>query len=569
MPAQGILSAVRSHLPEGISPLTRAQLPVELLAGITLAAMAIPEAMGYARIAGMPVITGLYTLLVPVALFAFIGSSRHLVVGADSATAAILAAGLAGIAVAGSPDYVALASLTAILTGLILLIARIVRLGFFADFLSRTVLIGFLTGVGIQVAIGQLPAMLGLSLHGSTVEIAASIVAHLPEAGIVTLAVSLSVIAIARGWKYVTRAVPGALIALVVMIVISWLTGLQERGIAVLGPVPGGLPPLGVPAVDLSAMPGTLQAIIPLALSMVIVILAQSAATSRAYASRYGEQVNENRDIAGLAFANLGAGLSGTFVINGSPTKTQIADTAGARTQLAMLVACLVTVIVLLFLTAPLALLPEAALAAIVFLIAIGLIDIRGMHRVLQASPAEFCIALITTATVVFWTIGPAIILAIILSLAEHVRRGYRPKNSVLVTDAGGRFVPRPVTEPAQILPGLIVYRFSHSIYYANAEVLGQQVTGLAEKAGPQLRWFCIDLAAVDDIDITGGENLISLHGRLLDRNVRLAIAGASPDVRAELDRYGVTGRIGTGACFDSIGELLDWYQGETGTTAP
>ena len=569
MPAQGILSAVRSNLPEGISPLTRAQLPVELLAGITLAAMAIPEAMGYARIAGMPVITGLYTLLVPVALFAFIGSSRHLVVGADSATAAILAAGLAGIAVAGSPDYVALASLTAILTGLILLIARIVRLGFFADFLSRTVLIGFLTGVGIQVAIGQLPAMLGLSLHGSTVEIAASIVAHLPDAGIVTLAVSLSVIAIARGWKYVTRAVPGALIALVVMIVISWLTGLQERGIAVLGPVPGGLPPLGVPAVDLSAMPGTLQAIIPLALSMVIVILAQSAATSRAYASRYGEQVNENRDIAGLAFANLGAWLSGTFVINGSPTKTQIADTAGARTQLAMLVACLVTVIVLLFLTAPLALLPEAALAAIVFLIAIGLIDIRGMHRVLQASPAEFCIALITTATVVFWTIGPAIILAIILSLAEHVRRGYRPKNSVLVTDAGGRFVPRPVTEPAQILPGLIVYRFSHSIYYANAEVLGQQVTGLAEKAGPQLRWFCIDLAAVDDIDITGGENLISLHGRLLDRNVRLAIAGASTDVRAELDRYGVTGRIGTGACFDSIGELLDWYQGETGTTAP
>jgi SulP family sulfate permease len=221
---------------EGILPIDAKQAPVDIVAGITLAALAIPEVLGYAKIAGMPVVTGLYTMLIPMALFAIFGSSRHLVVGADSATAAMMAAGLAGFAATGSPQYVALAGLLAIITGLIVLIARIIRLGFLADFLSRTVLIGFLTGVGIQVAIGQISGMLGIPGGGNgTIQKLAADIQQLPQTNPLTLAISLVTIVIIVVMKRITSKIPGALIAVIGMIILSWALNLQAKGVAVLG----------------------------------------------------------------------------------------------------------------------------------------------------------------------------------------------------------------------------------------------------------------------------------------------------------------------------------------------
>ena len=397
----------RSPLLQGLLPLDRARVPAEALAGVTLAALAIPEVMGYATIAGMPVITGLYTIVLPVMVFAILGSSRHLVVGADSATAAVMAAGLAGLAATGSKEYVALAGMLALMAAAFLLLARIVKLGFLADFLSRTVLIGFLTGVGIQVACGQVGGLLGIpegkgiTVFGrddtGTIGKLVSTLQNIDQISWSTVAVSASVIVVILFSKYVTKKVPGALIAVIGAIAVSWHWDLASHGVSTLGKVPGGLPSLGLPSGGLSEV----AALIPTAASVFILILAQSAATSRAYASKYNDPFDENVDLVGLGAANIAAGLSGTFLVNGSPTKTQMVDGAGGRSQVAQLTTGVIVAIVLLFLTAPLQYMPNAVLAAVVFLIGIELVDLSGMRKVLKVRPDEFIVALATAVAVV------------------------------------------------------------------------------------------------------------------------------------------------------------------------
>jgi MFS superfamily sulfate permease-like transporter len=283
---------------EGITPLDRARIPADALAGVTLAALAIPETMGYTKIAGMPVITGLYTILLPLAVYALFGSSRHLVVGADSASAAILAAGLAGMAATGSAQYVALAGLVALLAAVYLIVARLVHLGFLADFLSRTVLVGFLTGVGIQVAAGQVGGMLGVpSGTGGTLHKLWGTLQNVGDTSGWTLGVSIGVAVVILGTKYVEKVVPGALIAVVGSIVLSEAFDFQSHGVAVLGHVPGGLPNIGLPDVNWGSDAPALAAT---AFSIFIVILAQSAATSRAFAAKYGDRFSEDVDLVGL-----------------------------------------------------------------------------------------------------------------------------------------------------------------------------------------------------------------------------------------------------------------------------
>jgi high affinity sulfate transporter 1 len=547
-----------------VLPIKAGQIPSEILAGITLAALAIPEVMGYSRIAGMPVITGLYTLLIPMILFALIGSSRHLVVGADSATAAMLAAGLAGVTAGGSAEYLALAQLLALMAAGFLLLARLVRLGFLADFLSRTVLVGFLSGVGIQVALGQIPGLLGFAAarHGPFFQLWHDGF-RFEQVNPIVLGISGSVLAVIFVSRFVSRKLPGALIAVVSAIAVSWALDLSSRGVPVLGAFPGGLPTIGMPRIDWNWQ--QVQELLPSAFAIFVVILAQSAATSRAYAARYNEHFSENRDLLGLAAANLGAGLSGTFVVNGSPTKTQMVDSAGGRSQLAQLTTALVVLLVLLFLTRPLSYLPEAVLSAVVFLIGLELIDFKGMRKIHAERPWEFWVALITALVVVFWGVEQGIVLAIGLSLVVHTRHGYRPKNVVLVTTDRGHWHSLPVGDPAQLVPGLLVYRFSHSMYYANADLLKRQVLELVAAAQPPLRWFCIDAAAVDDVDFSAAETLCAISSLLRQQQIRLVLAVVADEVRTELDRSGLTALIGEDAYYARLGDVLNAYRDRDG----
>ena len=545
---------------QGMLPIERSRVPAEVLAGLTLAAVGIPAVLGYAKIAGMPLVTGLYTMLLPMAAFAVLGSSRHLVVAADSATAAILAAALTGLAAAGSERYVRLAGLAALLTAGMLLAARLARLSFLANFLSRTVLVGFLTGVGIQVAAGQLPDMLGVTAAGGqTLPKLADTVRVLPHVHWADVAVSIAVIAVVvvARWisRWINRRVPGLLIAVIIAIIVSYAADLAGHGVAVVGPVPRGLPSLGLPALgwhDAAELLGV-------AVAMFVVILAQSAATSRAYAAKYEEPFSEATDLAGLAAANAAAAFSGTFVVNGSPTKTQITDSAGGRSQLSQLTAAAVVLIVLVLLTGPLAYLPDAALAAVVFLIAVELVDVKGMRRILALRKHEFAVALLTTAAVLVLGVEYGIVLAIIASMVDHLRHSYSPLNSVLVKSAEGHWHAAPVTPGARTEEGLVVYRFGTSLYYANAPKLAEDIAALVGHGGP-LRWMVLDCAAIEDVDYSASAVLATVIEHVHQHHVHLVLSSVLGPVRQQLDRYGISAALGAGAYYATPGEALEAF---------
>jgi len=552
---------LRLSLFEGLLPIQGSAVPAEIIAGLTLAALAIPEVLGYTKIAGTPPITGLYTMLIPMALFAVFGSSRHLVVSADSATAAILAAGLVGLAATGTDEYVALAGVLALMAAAFLFLARVAGLGFLADFLSSTVLVGFLTGVGIQVALGQIGGMLGLeaSGHGTLGKILADL-EHIGESNTYAIAVAAAVLTVIIGARRISPKIPGALIAVAGATAASWAMDLQSLGVHVLGAVPSGLPSIGLPEVDWSW--DLVNRLLPVAFAMFVVILAQSAATSRAFAARYNERFSENTDLVGLGMANVGAGLSGTFVVAGSPTKTQMVDGAGGRTQLTHLTAVLVVLLVLFFLTGPLSYMPEPVLAAVVFMIGVELIKLEEMHRIYAAARSEFWVALLTAAVVVLVGVEQGIVLAMALSMVDHVRRGYRPRNSLIAKAEDDGWRQLPLSSLAQYEPGLMAYRFSHSLYYANAELFSEQVATLVSGAGPELEWFCLDAVAIDDVDYSGASVLRSVHEVLTEKGIRLVFALVSEHTKKELDRLGITEVVGSDAFFATPGELIAAYRG-------
>ena len=542
---------------QGMLPIERSRVSAEVLAGLTLAALGIPAVLGYAKIAGMPVVTGLYTMLLPMAVYAVLGSSRHLVVAADSATAAILAAALTGLAATGSERYVRLAGLAALLTGGMLLAARLARLSFLANFLSRTVLVGFLTGVGIQVAAGQLPDMLGVTAAGGqTLPKLVDTVRALPHMHWADVAMSIAVIVIVVVARWINHRIPGLLIAVIIAIALSWAVGLAAHGVAVVGPVPRGLPSLELPALgwhDAAALLGA-------AVSMFVVILAQSAATSRAFAAKYEEPFSEATDLVGLGAANAAAAFSGTFVVNGSPTKTQIVDSADGRSQLSQLTAAAVVLIVLVLFTGPLAYLPDAALAAVVFLIAVELVDVEGMRHILALRKHEFAVALLTTVAVVVLGVEYGIVLAIIASIVDHLRHSYSPLNCVLVKSPEGHWQPVPPAPGARTEEGLVVYRFGTSPYYANASRLVEDVATLVGHGGP-LRWMVIDCAAIGDVDYTASTVLFKVVEHVHQHHVHLALSSVLGPVRQQLDRYGISKALGQDAYFDTSGEALEAFR--------
>jgi SulP family sulfate permease len=534
----------------GLLPIDPARVPSDMIAGATLAALAIPETMGYANMAGMPPVTGLYTMVIPIFLFALFGSSRHLVVGADSATAVVLFAGLAGLGLtSGSTEWVAMASLAALMVAFVLVAARALRLGFIANFLSRSVLIGFLTGVGIQVAMGQLHGVLGVSEgSGTTLEKLATTLrnfgATIQDGTMVqdclpTILVAVAVWSIILGSERIDRKIPGALIAVVGMIVISKL-GFLPASATVLGSVAAGLPPIGLPQGVITTT--NVSALLPTVFSCFIIILAQSAATSRAYAAKYDDSFDENVDLIGLGLANIGAGISGTFVVNGSPTKTEMVDGAGGKSQIAQVMAGLIAVLVLLFLTGALAYMPNAVLAAVVLLIGLRLIDFAGMRSVARVRGGEFVVAAMTTVTVVVVGIEQAIILAIVLSVIEHLSHAYRPFDTTVSITPEGRLEATPVATGAiiQAAPGLVVYRFAAGLYYANATRFTADVLQILDEADPKIEWFCLSAASIADIDYSGAGAIRQVASEIKKRGATFVVCELEPGVADVPARYGL-----------------------------
>ncbi|RQS66477.1 SulP family inorganic anion transporter [Burkholderia sp. Bp8963] len=525
------------HLPflQGLLPFNPAQLPHDIIAGITLAALGIPEVMGYTKIAGTPTVTGLYTILLPLVAFGVFGASRQLVVAADSATAAILAGTLTAVAALGSKEYIGLTSTVALTVAVMLVIARIFRLGFLADFLSRSALIGFLTGVGVQVAAGELAGLIGLEKqgHGPLMQIA-SVVQRVAAANYPTTVLSIAVLVVIIGGKRIAPRAPGALIAVIGSIVASGVFNFAGHGIAVTGEVPGGLPSLFLPPLHMAAI----DQVLVTAASCFIVIIAQSAATARAYANRYNEKGDDNADIIGLAAANAAAAFTGTFVVNGSPTKTEMVDDAGGRTQVAHLTTAVIVLLVLLFLTKPLSLLPAPVLSAIVFMIGVKLIDVKGMRELFRMQKDEFVVALLTACVVVFVDVMHGILAAVVLSLIAHARHSYRLRTRVLTRSPAGHWFPHRVEPNLLAAPGIVVYRFEADLFYANTGRFTEEVLKLVNEASVPLRWLVIDASEINNIDYTAGKKLTELGAELDRRGVGIAAVALPTGVRHEIERY-------------------------------
>ena len=557
-PSKPPARARRLSLP--FSGYQRSWLGPDLIAGITLAAVAIPECMGYTKIAGTPIVTGLYTILLPVLAFALLGSSRHLVVGADSATAAILFAGLLGMAQPYSPQWLMLASVAALMTAVFLFLASVLRLGFLADFLSRTVLVGFLSGVGVSLLFGQLPDMLGVSAHGHGFlgQVRGTLRA-LPQNHLPTLFMALAVLAVIVLGERFVKKVPGALLAVVLAIAATWLFHLDHYGIGVVGRVQPGLPSLRVP----HATWPTVTRLLATSASMFLVIVAQSAATARSFAQKYDEPLAENRDLVALGAANALAGLSGTFVVNGSPTKTAVVDAAGGRTQISQLTMVGVTLAVLLFATSLIARLPNAALASLVFLIGVKLIDVHSLRQIYRFRRATFAVALAALLGVVFLGVERGIFLAVALSILDHLRQEYHPKDVVL-TLTDGRVKAVNAAPGLETEPGLLVYRFQSPLFFANADYFAARLQSLLESAPHPVKWLVLDLVSMDDIDYTAGLTLAALLQRLERSGLIVAFAQAE-DVTQQLSQFGLTALPSAANIYESVQSALDAYHRQAG----
>jgi high affinity sulfate transporter 1 len=553
-------------VPASLRDYKRSWLVTDLVAGATLSAVAIPETMGYTSIAQTPIVTGLYTVIFPTIVFALLGASRLLVVGADSATAAILAAGLGGAAIAGvtpnSPDWLAYTSFIALICGGLLILARVFRLGFLGDFLSASVLIGFLTGVGVQVFTGQLPSMLGIP-KGSGTWLAQQwdLITSLDQISWPTTAFAAATLVIIVGFKRFAPKVPGAIVAVFLLISVSAATDASAHGVAVVGAVQGGFPPIGLPqGISLN----NLATCLGIAFSCFILIIAQSAATSRSFAMKHGQNVDINRDIVGLAGANLAAGLSGTFVVNGSPTKTQILDEQKGRTQLANLTMSAIVLLVVLFFTAVLTDMPKSVLGAIVFLIGIDLIDAKGLRRIARRRQSEFIIALVTAVVVCAVGVEQGIILAIVVSILEVIRRHYKPKDFVVTVSPSGDESYAKALPGTQSDPGLIIFRYDSDLFYANANRFVDDVEALIDQAPDPVRWLILDAKSVDDIDYSAGVSMAGLMDYLKARKVTFALSGADTGLIDTLRAYDLLDRIGPDHLHDSLFEALDAFRADS-----
>ena len=538
-------------------PLSPESSGPDVMAGIELAAMNIPQALGYASIAGMPAVTGLYTLFLPVLAFATFGASRFLVVAADSATAAILAGGIGGMAAPASARYVALAGLVAVLTAALLLVARLLRLGFLADFLSRTVLVGFLTGVGFQVGIAVLGQMLGLEVHAHrTVGQLVEIVRGLPRVHLPCLGLSVLVVCGVLVLDRLAPRIPGPLIAVAGAIAASAAWDFAGHGIAVIGPVASGLPHPALGGLSWK----DLEPVLPVAASCFVMIVAQSAATARIYAVRHHQRPDENVDLAGLAAANAAAALSGAFVVNGSPTQTAMMERSGGQSQVAHAAVAAVVSLVLLFLTHPLQYLPRCVLGAIVFLVAIRLADVRGLRSIRRESPGEYTLAFFTACVVVLVGVEQGIVLAMVLSLLRVVRHSYHPHTAVLVQGPGGMWQLTPVVTGALTEPGLVVYRFGATLFYANAGMFVDEARRLAGPAPSPVRWLIVDAGAITNVDYTAAHIVRELRQDLARRGVELVFAHVQSDLKPDLDRHRLTEEVGPNRIFDTLHEALAAY---------
>jgi sulfate permease, SulP family len=551
-------------------------LPTQVTAGITLAALMIPLNIGYAQVAGLPPIVGLYAAIVPMIFFAIFATSRNLIASPDAPIAALIGGVLAALVDRSDPQYVQLAFAMALVCALVFFIFWFFRLGFLANFLSRAVLVGFISGLGIEVLESQLKKIMGVPVEaeGFFRELI-EMVSKIPVANWYSVAIGVGTIVIIRLLKRYAPKLPGALIALILMTVVVAVFGLDKQGVSVLGPVPSGLPALTIPQVSL----GQYASLLPGALAVCGVTLAEGLLVAKKYAQKYDYKIDADQEMFAFGAANVAAGLTGSFIIGSSASRTAAIDATGARSQLPSIIAAVVVAILLLFFSPLLALLPNAALGGIVANAVLSLIEVDELRELFRMRRSEFWIAIVCLLSVLVLGALPAVVIAFLLSTIAVVGRASKPLTAVLSLEPNGRSYYAAVdvgAHRAVTLPGLIIYRFGASLYFANANTFIEDVQRLVEGAGAgadaqgeKVQWFVLDAEAINDIDTTGAEALEQAHEFLKKRNVTFAISRANPRVPELLKTYDLLEKIGETRLYPTNRDAVDAFSKETGQPAP
>jgi high affinity sulfate transporter 1 len=543
----------------------RGWLPNDLVAGLVLTAFLVPVGMGYAQAAGLPPITGLYATIVPLVVYAILGPSRVMVLGPDSALAAVIAGIILPLGGRDPARAVALAGMLAILTGLMILLAGVARLGFVTELLSRPVQLGYLYGIAITIMVGQLPKLFGFSVDGTgLLSEAWGFVQGLArgETNRAALAVGLAGIAVILGLRRLWPGFPGVIVAVGLGIAAVAAFDLTEQGVQVIGPLPQGLPSFAFPDVRLADLPLLFGG----ALGIALVAVADTTVLSQSLATRRRQVVDPNQELVALGAANLAAGLFHGFPISASASRTPVAISAGARTQLTPLVGA--TAIILLLVVAPGALrnLPQPILAAVVITAAIGLVDARAVRRLSRVRRPEFVLWLAAFLGVALLGVLVGILVAIMLSLGDFVRRAWRPHDAVLGREDELKGYHDLERHPnARQIPGLLLYRFDAPLFFANADYFRRRISDLVATTTPPIRWVVVAAEPITDVDTTAADTLLDLLDELRQQEVVLAFAEMKGPVKDRLRRYGLYTQVSTEHFFPTVGTAVDGYLRATG----
>jgi sulfate permease, SulP family len=553
-----------SGLAPGLAALRRgdhAALRADALAGLTVAAYLVPQVLAYAEVAGLTPVTGLWAAAAALAAYAVVGSSRQLSIGPESTTALMTAIAIAPLAAGDPGRYAALAAALALLVGGICLLGRTARLGFLADLLSRPVLVGYLSGIALIMIASQLSNVTGVPTTGDTfVTELASFVTGAGQVHLPTLLLSIVVLGFLIAIGTLFPRLPGPLVVVVLAAAFTALLSLDRLGVRVVGDVPDGLPVPGLPAVS-----GTdLASLLLPAVGVAIVAYSDNVLTGRAFATKGGHALDADQEMLALGVVNVASGLVHGFPVSSSGSRTVLGDAVGSRSQLSSLVTLLAVVVVLLAGGPLLATFPMAALGALVVYAALRLIDVAEFRRFARFGRSELALALASTVAVLAVGVLYGVLVAVGLSILDLLRKVSRPHDGILGFVPGLAGMHDVDDYPnAQLVPGLVVYRYDAPLCFANAENFRRRALAAADSATPPARWLLLNVEAIVELDVTAADALHALCDELDRRGVVPALARVKQDLLRHLESSGLRERVGDDHVFPTLPTAVAAYRAQ------
>ena len=556
-----------ARIAPGLSALLRYRFPDDFrhdaVAGISVAAVALPVSIAYAELAGFNPVVGLYSSILPLVAYAIFGTSRQLMVNPDAAACAMIAAAIAPLAGNNAELYLSLTIALTLMTGLFCIVASYFRLGALADFLSKPILVGFLNGVAISIFLGQIGKLLGFSVESSgIIPRLLEVLGKIPFIHGATLAVGLASFALLLACVRWLPRLPAALAVLVVAGAATAVLELHAQGVTVLGPVPAGLPQLRWPTVPLQDVPSLAAA----AAGLALVVFTSGTLTARSFAAKGGYRIDVDREFAAFGAANISSALSQGFAVTGADSRTAVGVAAGGRTQVTGLVAATTIAAVLLFLTEPLQYVPVAALGAVLVFAAFSLFDVATLREIWKYDRLEVGLSLITTLGVVAVGAINGILIAVVLALARFIRQAARPRDEVLgrVEGLPGFHSIERHGAAAKTFPGLVLFRFNGPLTFFNADYFKQRALAAADAGGKDVSWFVIDAIPISDIDVNGLYALRDLNMEFEARGTKLILAGRRTEFLIWLREIGLYQTELDNRLFPTVTQALKAYRRQT-----